>query len=68
MSKIEILTCPYCGFTDDICSFPDLFYTDLNNTAAQNEQYKLLLELNEIGYNIVSCGKCEGIFIHKTEE
>ncbi len=24
--KVEELTCPYCKMTDDVSSFPDLFY------------------------------------------
>ena len=25
---IEGLTCPYCGFKDDVSSFPDMWYED----------------------------------------
>ena len=26
--NIETITCPYCGFEDEPCSFPDFFYDD----------------------------------------
>ena len=61
------LTCPYCNYKGDYCDFPDLFYTDSNNTPARDEQYKLLQQLWTKGFNIVTCGECGQVFIHKTE-
>lgn len=31
-----------------------------------NKQHKLLLELQNKGYNIVTCGNCGAVIIHKT--
>lgn len=42
------IKCPYCGFEDDICSFPDYF--------DDGEQIKSLLE--DYNLNIVNCGMC----------
>ena len=33
-----------------------------------NKQAKLLIAIQEKGFNIVTCGHCGDIFIHKTEE
>ena len=59
------LTCPGCHFTDDICSFPDLYCEDIDNTKAINNQVKLQRELLNLGYNIVTCGNCGQVFIYK---
>lgn len=61
------LTCPYCNYKGEYCNFPDLFYTDTSNTPEINEQYGLLQELWTKGYNIVTCGDCGSVFIHKIE-
>ena len=58
------LKCPHCGFEDEICNFPDLFYEG----CKYPEQYKLILELQSKGYNIVTCGMCGEPFIQKLEE
>lgn len=57
------LTCPYCGFTSDECDFPDLFYTDYDVTYEMKKQLELLIALQELGYNIVTCGDCGQVFI-----
>ena len=61
------LKCPICSCEDDICNFPDLWWDDKNNTKAQNQQVYLLKELQAKGYNLVSCGFCGCVFIHRTE-
>ena len=62
MSKDD-LKCPHCGFEDEICNFPDLFYEG----CKYPEQFKLIEELQSKGYNIVTCGMCEDVFIQKLE-
>lgn len=60
------LTCPYCGFTPDECDFPDLFYDDYDDcdvTCEMKRQLDLLKALQELGYNIVTCGNCGQVFI-----
>lgn len=57
------LKCPYCGYEDDVSSFPDLFYEG----CKYSEQYKLIQELQKKGYNIVTCGMCGDVFIQKME-
>lgn len=61
------ITCPYCGYTGDACNFPDLFYRDITNTEEINAQVDLLYDMNEHGFNIVTCGDCGRMFIHRTE-
>ena len=61
----EILKCPNCERYMEFCDCPDLFYTDSNNTKELNEQYKLLQEIQAQGYNIVTCGHCGQVFIHR---
>ena len=65
--KHDNLICPYCNYTDEPSLFPDLFYSDMDNTPALDEQYKLLRQLWTKGYNIVTCGECGQVFIHETE-
>ena len=65
---LDGLKCPYCGYIEEESNFPDLFYKDINNTSELNNQYKLLLELNEVNFNIVTCGMCGQVFIQKIKE
>lgn len=57
------LVCPYCGFTSDESGFPDLFYDDYDTTYEMKKQLELLIALQELGYNIVTCGDCGQVFI-----
>ena len=57
----ECLKCPYCERYQDPSECPDLF-TEFDNS----EQYKLLREMQNKGFNIVTCGHCGQVFIHKT--
>ena len=61
----ECLKCPYCEHYQDYSDCPDLFQKFLDNSKAINEQYDLLLELNDNGFNIVKCNYCGQVFIHK---
>lgn len=60
-----MLKCPYCNFEGEECNFPDLFYTDCESTKSIIEQEKLLFEIQNKGYNIVTCGRCGSVFIHR---
>ena len=57
------LKCPYCGYKDAVSNFPDFFYEGCDYP----EQYKLLRELQEKCYNVVTCGMCGEPFIQKLE-
>lgn len=59
------LICPYCGYESDPCDFPDLFYNDYDVTCEMKKQLDLLIDLQELGYNIVTCGQCGQVFIHE---
>ena len=59
-----LLKCPHCGFEEDSCFFPDLFFRD-DNYPQYDEQVDLLEEIQELGYNIVTCGKCGEVFIER---
>lgn len=59
------IKCPFCDFESEECDFPDLFVSDFNNTKGIMTQIDLLEELQEKGYNIVTCGNCGGAFIIK---
>lgn len=61
----ECLKCPHCECYQDFSDCPDLFYPDDDCTSDLYKQYKLQLELNQNGYNIVTCGHCGQVFIHK---
>ena len=65
MKNLTELKCPYCNTISDSCNFPDLFYIDDDNTPALNEQYALLQQLWNKGYNIVTCGDCGQVFIQE---
>ena len=60
-----MLKCPYCGFDGEECDFPDLFYTDCESQKEIIEQEKLLNEIQSHKLNIVTCGMCGDVFIHK---
>ena len=57
--------CPYCGYEDDICHFPDIFVGE--KTKALKEQENLLVEIQEAGYNVVTCASCDSVFIYRTK-
>lgn len=59
------ITCPYCGFTSDDYDFPDLFYTDYDVTCEMKKQLERLTALQELGYNVVTCGACGQVFIQE---
>lgn len=61
----ELLRCPHCNKLQELCDCPDLFYKDTNNSEEINKQYDLQSELNNLNYNIVTCGNCGQVFIHK---
>ena len=61
------IKCPYCNYENEDCNFPDLFYPDSNFSKELNKQAKLLEELQDHGYNIVTCGNCGQVFITKKE-
>lgn len=60
-----MLTCPYCKYKGDECDFPDFFYIDCESKKPIVRQYKMLLEIQKKGYNIVNCGMCGDVFIQK---
>ena len=60
-----MLECPYCGFIGDECDFPDLFYTECESTEGIIEKEKLLNEIQSHKLNIVTCGMCGDVFIHR---
>ena len=59
------LSCPYCNFTGELCDFPDFFYEEGDDNAL-NEQLKILQEIQELGYNVVTCGHCGDVFLHRS--
>lgn len=63
--KNEFIKCPYCNALHEPSGCPDLFYTNDTNTSEINEQVVLQTELQTLGYNIVTCGNCGEVFIHK---
>ena len=60
--------CPNCGFESDPCDFPDLYYSDTATTELIKNQVKLQEELQDKGYNIVTCGLCGQVFIVKEDK
>lgn len=66
MSTEYPLVCPYCHGKFDYCDCPDLFVD--GDSSSPDEQVKLLEELWTHGFNIVTCGSCGGVFIHKIQE
>lgn len=67
MTLQDLLKCPHCGFEEDLCFFPDLFYPD-DYSPQYNEQAELLEKIQELGYNIVTCGKCGEVFIERLKK
>lgn len=54
--------CPHCGYRGDECNFPDL-YSEFEEKAEYREQYKLLKQMQDLGYNVVTCGMCGNVII-----
>lgn len=63
--RLGNLICPYCKYQNEECNFPDLFYDDINNDFYIKQQLQNLKEIQQLGYNIVTCGDCGQVFIHK---
>lgn len=63
-----LLKCPYCGFKEDNCFFPDLFYRDDNSSPEIRQQANYQNELQKLGYNIVTCGQCGQVFIERLKK
>lgn len=62
---LDIIKCPHCSTVNEPCYFPDLFYSDCNNSEDINKQVKIQEELQYLGYDIVTCGNCGQVFIIK---
>lgn len=62
----DILKCPHCEHYQEFCDCPDLFYPDINNSKDMRNQLKLLEEMQTKGFNVVTCGHCGQVFIHRT--
>ncbi len=62
MNEEVLIKCPHCGFGDEPYSFPDLFF-EYEKKAEYREQYKLLKQLQDLGYNVVTCGMCGNVII-----
>ena len=60
----EELTCPYCGHNSDPCDFPDWLWAD-GDVELYPEQYQILMEIQQVGYNAVTCGQCGDMFLHR---
>ena len=58
----ECIKCPYCERYMDFDECEDLFN---DGDIGCKEQYQLLKEIQNKGYNIVTCGHCKQVFIHK---
>lgn len=61
----DYLTCPYCGLYSYICDFPDLFCEADEDEFPEQLEYQHAIQ--KAGYNIVTCGDCGYVFIHKIE-
>ena len=59
------IICPHCKYCNEDSNFPDLFYEDSNNDLYIKQQLQNLKELQQLGYNIVTCGNCGQVFIQK---
>ena len=59
----ELLKCPHCENYLEHANCPDLFCVE--ETQQLKEQEALLREVQALGYNIVTCGNCGQVFIHK---
>lgn len=61
------MKCPHCGYESEDYDFPDL-YCEFEEKAEYKEQYKLLKQLQDIGYNVVTCGMCGNAIIQSKKE
>jgi len=60
-----LLKCPYCGYEGEPCDFPDLFFGDCETSKELLDQEALLNEIQATGFNVVTCGNCGDVMIHK---
>lgn len=63
----KFIECPNCHFYSNYSDFPDLYYRD-EGFEKFNKQVELLEELQQLGYNIVTCGNCGLTFLTKAKE
>jgi len=59
----EVL-CPHCGTLAEKSDCPDLFY--LGISKQYEKQWLLQEEMQEAGFNLVTCGHCGDPFLHRT--
>ena len=64
MNENEVI-CPYCKAVGEYCDFPDLFYSDMVNSKELNDQLEYLVDIQELGYSVVTCHTCGQVFICK---
>lgn len=64
VKRNEKLKCPYCERYMDPSECPDLFVD--GDCSSPTEQVDLLHEMWTKGFNIVTCGECGQVFIHRT--
>lgn len=60
----DLLKCPHCKSILDYGDCPDLFASEEEELLIKQEN--LLHEMWKAGYNVVTCGNCGQVFIHKT--
>lgn len=65
MEPEVLLKCPYCGYEGEPCDFPDLFFSDCETSKELLNQEALLNEIQATGFNVVTCGECGDVMIHK---
>ena len=61
----EELTCPHCCLSSDPCDFPDWLWAD-SDVDEYPDQYDILMDMQKVGFNVVTCGRCGEVFLHRT--
>ena len=64
MQEKGLLKCPYCKQILGYADCPDLFASEDDEDL--EEQEDLLFEMQRAGYNVVVCGDCGQVFLHRT--
>lgn len=65
MNKYDYIKCPYCDNAVELKDCPDFWCNEKHTDYKKQE--KILKNMQKYGFNVVSCGICDGIILIEKE-
>lgn len=59
-----MIKCPHCKKEFEECDCPDLYYSG-EEDKDYNEQYEILWDMQNKGFNVVTCAHCGEVILTK---